>query len=114
VRGNRSTDAGRRRVVASGSHIWQMVMEVIMSITDVDAWWTRREAAVYARVSEATIGREVRNSRLRHVRVGGRRALRFRREWIDDWLAGTLPVVGASSRENSVWAARSIPTDRRP
>jgi excisionase family DNA binding protein len=55
-------------------------------------WWTRREAAAYAHVSEATIGREVRTGRLRHARVGGRRALRFRREWLDDWLAAAQPV----------------------
>jgi excisionase family DNA binding protein len=61
--------------------------------THIDEWWTRRDAARYARVSEATIGREVRSGRLRHARVGGRRALRFRREWIDDWLAATAPAV---------------------
>ena len=55
-------------------------------------WWTRRDAAVHARVSEATIGREVRNARLRHVRVGGRRTLRFKREWVDEWLGGNAPA----------------------
>jgi excisionase family DNA binding protein len=55
-------------------------------------WLTRRDAAAYARVSEATIGREVRRGRLRHARVGGRRMLRFRRDWIDDWLAAAEPA----------------------
>jgi excisionase family DNA binding protein len=59
-----------------------------MSVTASGGWWTRHDAAVHARVSEATIGREVRNARLRHVRVGGRRALRFKREWVDQWLDG--------------------------
>lgn len=63
-----------------------------MSTISQELWWTRREAAAYTRVSEATIGREVRNGRLRHARVGGRRALRFRREWLDDWLATAQPV----------------------
>jgi excisionase family DNA binding protein len=54
-------------------------------------WWTRRDAAAYARVSEATIGREARSGRLRHARAGGRRALRFKREWIDEWLSSGLP-----------------------
>ncbi len=57
-----------------------------------NGWWTRRDAAAYAQVSEATIGREVRNARLRHARIGGRRTLRFKREWIDEWLAGTAPT----------------------
>ena len=50
-----------------------------MSTSMQDLWLTRRDAAAYARVSEATIGREVRSGRLRHTRVGGRRLLRFRR-----------------------------------
>jgi excisionase family DNA binding protein len=85
-----------------------------MTTTQIDIWWTRHEAAAYARVSEATIGREVRNGRLRHVRVGGRRALRFRREWIDDWLATALPIVGAASRQNLEPFVKPIATDRRP
>ena len=64
-----------------------------MQVTAPDGWWTRRDAAVHARVSEATIGREVRNARLRHVRVGGRRALRFKREWVDEWLDGTASAA---------------------
>jgi excisionase family DNA binding protein len=68
--------------------------------TQIDGWWTRRDAARYARVSDATMGREVRNGNLRHARVGGRRALRFRREWIDEWLAAASPVeIRDRSRE---------------
>ena len=63
-----------------------------MSIATQETWLTRRDAAAYAQVSEATIGREVRSGRLRHARVGGRRALRFRRHWIDDWLAASQPA----------------------
>jgi excisionase family DNA binding protein len=67
-----------------------------MQPSEQGRWWTRREVATYARVSEATIGREVRNGRLRHVRVGGRRSLRFRREWIDGWLETSLLNAGPS------------------
>jgi excisionase family DNA binding protein len=49
-------------------------------------WLTRRQAAAYAQVSEATIGREVRADRLRCVRVGGRRAMRFSAAFVDEWL----------------------------
>jgi excisionase family DNA binding protein len=49
-------------------------------------WLTCRLAAARAAVSEATIKREVRRGRIRHARVGGRRSLRFRPEWIDQWL----------------------------
>lgn len=62
----------------------------MLTSSNDQSWWTRREAAAYARVSEATIGREVRNGRLRHVRVGGRRSLRFKPEWIDEWLSSGL------------------------
>jgi excisionase family DNA binding protein len=57
------------------------------SSVSIERWLTRRDAAAYARLSEATIGREARRGRLRCARVGGRRALRFRRDWIDAWLA---------------------------
>jgi len=82
-----------------------------------EIWLTRRDAAAYARVSEATIGREVRRGRLRHARVGGRRMLRFRRDWIDDWLAAA-PVeetmLGAMDVETlSEGAPRYIRTARR-
>ena len=63
-----------------------------MSVPAPSGWWTRRDAAVHARVSEATIGRAVKSARLRHMRVGGRRALRFKREWVDAWLDGNLPT----------------------
>jgi excisionase family DNA binding protein len=49
-------------------------------------WLTVREAALRARCSEGTIRREVRAERLRVVKVGGRKSLRFRAEWIDAWL----------------------------
>ena len=65
-----------------------------------DVWWTRREAAAYVHVSEATIGREVRQGRLRHARVGGRRSLRFRRQWLDDWLTNSQPVEGPAAPTN--------------
>jgi excisionase family DNA binding protein len=71
-----------------------------------ERWLTRRDAASYARLSEATIGREARRGRLRCAKVGGRRALRFRREWIDEWLARDSFAYGAA-RELDTTAPRS-------
>ena len=60
-------------------------------------WLTLRRAAARAAVSEATIKREVSRGRIRFARVGGRRSLRFRAEWIDAWLdASVTPSEGAS------------------
>ena len=73
-----------------------------------ETWLTRREAAAYVQVSEATIGREVRSGRLRHARVGGRRSLRFRRDWIDDWLAAVQPAEEATVADASI-ASPSMP-----
>lgn len=49
-------------------------------------WLTVREAADRARCGVKLIYREVRAKRLRAARVGGRRELRLRAEWIDSWL----------------------------
>ena len=49
-------------------------------------WLKIADAAERAQCGEATIRREVRAGRLRAVKVGGRRSLRFRAEWIDEWL----------------------------
>ena len=49
-------------------------------------WLTVSEAAARARCGVKLIYREVTAKRLQAARVGGRRELRFRAEWIDDWL----------------------------
>jgi excisionase family DNA binding protein len=52
-------------------------------------WLTTSEAAAYARLSPKTLLRAIAAGRLRHARVGGRRSIRLRREWIDAWLLAT-------------------------
>jgi excisionase family DNA binding protein len=55
-------------------------------------WLTVTEAADRARCGVKLIYREVKARRLRAARVGGRRELRLRAEWIDTWLdAHTTP-----------------------
>ena len=49
-------------------------------------WWRIREAAQYARCGPKVIYNAVRAGRLRAVRLGGRRELRIRRDWVDAWL----------------------------
>ena len=49
---------------------------------------TVTEAAQRARCGTKTIYREAKSGRLRAARVGGRRALRMKPEWVDEWLEG--------------------------
>lgn len=55
-------------------------------------WLKLADAAKRAQCSEGTMRREVRAGRLRAVRVGGLKGVRFRAEWVDEWLqAGSTP-----------------------
>lgn len=62
-------------------------------VTPSSPWLLGIEAATYLRISAKTIYREARAGRLRHARVGGRRELRFRREWLDQWLEATATPI---------------------
>jgi excisionase family DNA binding protein len=48
-------------------------------------WLTVTESAEYAGVSRDTIYAACERRELRHARVGGRRAIRVKRDWIDAW-----------------------------
>jgi len=56
-------------------------------------WLTVEEAAKRARVSKRTIYNEVKHARLRAARIGGRRELRFRPDYIDSWLEQSVQPV---------------------
>jgi excisionase family DNA binding protein len=60
-------------------------------VTTASPWLRVDEAASRAQCGEKMLYREVRAGRLRAVRVGGRRSLRFRAEWIDAWLESQAP-----------------------
>ena len=49
-------------------------------------WLTVAEGAAYAGISCDTVYTACERRELRHVRIGGRRAIRLKPEWIDAWL----------------------------
>jgi excisionase family DNA binding protein len=48
-------------------------------------WLTVDQAAARAQVGPGMIYAAARNGKLRVARLGGRRCLRFRPEWVDAW-----------------------------
>jgi len=49
-------------------------------------WFTVSEGAEYAGVSRDTIYTACERREVRHARIGGRRSIRLKPEWIDAWL----------------------------
>jgi excisionase family DNA binding protein len=49
-------------------------------------WLTVAESAEYAGVSRDTIYTACERSELHHARIGGRRSIRVKVQWIDAWL----------------------------
>src|SRR5947209_16054943 len=49
-------------------------------------WLTVAEGSEYSGVSRDTIYTACERRELQHARIGGRRAIRLKREWIDAWL----------------------------
>lgn len=54
-------------------------------------WRNAEQAAARGLVSVKVIYAEVKAGRLRAAVVGGRRSLRFRDDWIDQWLEASAP-----------------------
>lgn len=54
--------------------------------TGQNVWLNVPQGAEYAGLSRDTIYTACERGELRHARVGGRRAIRLRREWIDAWI----------------------------
>ncbi len=52
-------------------------------------WVKVADAAVYANCGKTSIYLAVQHGKLKAARLGGRRELRFLREWIDAWLLAT-------------------------
>jgi excisionase family DNA binding protein len=56
-------------------------------------WLTVAEGAEYAGLSRDTIYTACERRELGHARVGGRRAIRLKAEWIDAWLERHAPAA---------------------
>ena len=59
--------------------------------TEPSPWWDVGRGAAYARVSKKLLYRAIRGGKLKAARVGGRREVRLRREWIDEFIEGQVP-----------------------
>lgn len=57
-----------------------------------EQWLTAKEAANHMKISTATLYSLVRAKKLRAARLTGSRDLRFRREWIDEWLERNITI----------------------
>jgi excisionase family DNA binding protein len=70
-------------------------------------WMTVAQAARYAAVSTDLIYLACERNELRHVRIGGRRSIRLKRDWLDQWLeqhtrGATAPTAtGHSDRDET-------------
>ena len=63
-------------------------------------WLNVGEAAEYAGVCKDTIYTACERSELRHVRIGGRRCIRMKAAWLDEWFERNtrhLPGGGSSA-----------------
>jgi excisionase family DNA binding protein len=49
-------------------------------------WLTVQDAATYAAVSSDTIYTACERGELCHTKIGGRRSIRIKAQWIDAWL----------------------------
>ena len=60
---------------------------------DIDPWLTIAQGATHVHVHQATLRREMSRGRLRYARVGGWKAIRLPRSWLDNWLeASSTPI----------------------
>ena len=62
-------------------------------------WMNVNDAAEYAGVCRDTIYTAVERGELRHVRIGGRRSIRLKTQWIDEWLERHTRVVPTARGE---------------
>jgi excisionase family DNA binding protein len=59
---------------------------VLLAVPEDKPWLTVKDAALYTALSTDTIYTACERRELRHAKVGGRRAIRIKATWIDEWL----------------------------
>ena len=62
-------------------------------------WLNVADAAEHAGVCRDTIYTAVERGELRHVRIGGRRSIRVKAPWIDEWLETHTRVSARAPNE---------------
>lgn len=65
-------------------------LNTAQSINITHEWLTAREAAVRLRVSVETIYDACNAGGLTHSRIGGRRSIRIKPEWLDSWMTQSV------------------------
>ena len=68
---------------------------------ETKTWLTVGEGAEHACVSRDTVYTACERGELRHVRIGGRRSIRLRSEWIDAWLEQYARAAGPAVTSDS-------------
>lgn len=58
-----------------------------------DRWLRLAEGAARLQVHEATLRRAIKRGQLRAARVGGRKSIRLRASWCDEWLEQTSTPI---------------------
>ncbi len=76
-------------------------------------WMNVAESADYAGVCRDLIYDACAARRIHHIRVGGRRAIRLKREWIDEWLERHA-VTAQDEPPQPAARATSVATGVRP
>ena len=76
-------------------------------------WMNVAEGADYAGVCRDLIYDACAARRIHHIRVGGRRAIRLKREWVDEWLERHA-VTAQDEPSHPVARAATVATGVRP
>jgi excisionase family DNA binding protein len=80
----------------------------------MNLWLNVAEGAEYAGVCRDLIYDACAARRLHHIRVGGRRAIRLKREWIDAWLERHAVVAQDGPSPMGAEAGTGARTEGRP
>jgi excisionase family DNA binding protein len=70
------------------------------------SWLTVAESAIYSGVSRDTIYTACERRELKHARIGGRRSIRIKAEWLDAWLERYARGAATTAPVNPPAAAR--------